>query len=437
MIRGLAGSMFLWIVAFPVVAQVAIQEVETPGGLTAWLVEENAIPFVAIEMRFPGGASLDDPDKRGAVNLMTGLLEEGTGDLDARGFAAAREALAASYGFRANGDAVTISARFLNENRDEAVALLARALSTPNFDQDAIDRVRSQVLSVIESDARDPNTIARATFDALAFGDHPYATPLEGTVESVGALTREDLVSAHQKALTRDGVQIGVAGDISAAELGPLLDDLLAGLPANAPSAPILTELALEGGLTVVPFPTPQSVVYFGHAGISRDDPDFFAAFIANQILGGSGLQSRLSEEIREERGLTYGIGTFLVDFDHADLVLGQAATDNARVAETVALVSDEWRRIAEEGVTEEELERVKTYLTGSYPLRFDGNGRIAGILVGMQSANLPIDYAETRNERVNTVTVDDVQRVASELFDADAIRYVVVGEPEGLSNVN
>ena len=220
-------------------------------------------------------------------------------------------------------------------------------------------------------------------------------------------------------------------------EAAQLLDDLLAGLPQTGAASPEDADVNINGGVTVVPFSTPQSVVFFGHDGIARDDPDFFAAFIANQILGGSGRLSRLSEEIREKRGLTYGVGTFLVDFDYADLVLGQAATDNARMAETVDLIKAEWARIAEQGVTQEELSAAQTYLTGSYPLRFDGNGRIAGILVGMQSANLPVDYIATRNDRVNAVSVEDIQRVASELFRADDLRFVVVGEPEGISPSN
>lgn len=423
--------------AAPAYAAVEIQEVETPGGLTAWLVEEPSIPFVALELRFLGGASLDVPGKRGAVNLMTALIEEGTGELDAQGFAAATEALAASYGFDTYDDSVVVSARFLTENRDEAIALLAQALSAPNFDQSAIDRVRAQVVSIIESDNNDPNEIARARFDELAFGDHPYGSSLEGTVESIGALTRDDIVEAHRNTLARDRVQIGVAGDITAEDLGPLLDALLSELPESEGPLPEEAAVKLEGGVTVVPFATPQSVVIFGHDGIARDDDDFFAAFVANQILGGSGRLSRLTEEIRVKRGLTYGIGTFLADFDLADLVMGQAATDNSRMAETVDLIRAEWQRIAENGVSEEELATAQTYLTGSYPLRFDGNGRIAGILVGMQSADLPIDYISTRNDKVNAVTVEDIQRVAADLFDADALHFVVVGEPDGLLPAN
>lgn len=423
--------------AVPAFAAVEIRDVESPGGISAWLVEEPSIPFVAIEIRFRGGAALDPEGQRGVTNLMTGLLEEGAGDLDARAFAAAREALAASFSFEAYDDSLSVSARFLTENRDEAVALLRTALVDPRFDQDAIDRVKAQVLSIIRSDAQDPSSIARQTFDALTFADHPYGSSRDGTLESVAALTRDDIVAAHRAALTRADVYVGAAGDITPEELGLLLDTLLGDLPDGTPLNVAPAPYLLEGGKTVVPFDTPQSVAIFGHRGIARDDPDFFAAFLANEIFGGRGLQSRLSSEVRENRGLTYGIGTFLSEADGAPLLVGQSATENARMQESIDVIKAEWARAANEGFTIEELTEAKTYLTGAYPLRFDGNGPIAQIMVGMQMDGLPIDYVETRNDKVMAVTFDEVNRVAASLYDPDALHFVVVGQPEGLGASN
>ena len=424
-------------IAGPALAAVEIQEVESPGGIKAWLVEEQSIPFVALEIRFRGGAALDPEDKRGATNLMMALLEEGSGDMDARGFAAAREELAASFEFDTYDDAVSVSARFLTENRDEAVELLRQALVEPTFAADAIERVRAQVQSIIRSDAQDPNTIAARTMDELVFGDHPYGSSRNGTAESVAALSREDLVAAHAATLTRANIYVGVAGDITPEELGPLLDTLLGDLPEGTPLEISDAPYLLTGGKTVVPFDTPQSVALFGHKGISRDDPDFFAAFIANEIFGGRGLQSRLSDEVREKRGLTYGIGTFLSELDGAPLLLGQTATENSRMAESIEVIKAEWAQAAREGFTAEEVAEAKTYLTGAYPLRFDGNGPIAGIMVGMQMEGLPIDYIETRNDKVNAVTVEEVNRVAAKLYDPDALHFVVVGRPEGIEPSN
>lgn len=424
----------LFLLALPARAEIDIQTVTSPGGITAWLVEEHDIPFTALEIQFRGGTSLDPPDKRGAVNLMTALIEEGTGELDSQGFAAARDALAAEFSFSASTDSVGVSARFLTENRDQALALLRQAITAPRFDADAIERVRGQVLANIRSDDKDPEAIAGRIFDRMAFGDHPYASSGDGTAESVAALTRDDLLAAHRGALARDRIYVAAAGDITAAELAGLLDDLLGGLPATGALLPGRADLGLTPGITVEPFPGPQSVVLFGHQGIKRDDPDFFAATILNEVLGGGRFTARLMTEVREKRGLTYGIGTYLAGYDQAELMIGQMSTANETAAEAIEVVKAEWARIASEGITPDELAATKTYLTGAYPLRFDGNARIASILVGMQMIGLPPDYPLTRNEKVEAVTLDDVKRVAQRLIRPDALRFVVVGQPEGLS---
>lgn len=417
----------------PAQAEIPIKEVTSPGGITAWLVEDHNIPFTALEIQFRGGTSLEAPDKRGVVNLMTATLEEGAGEMDSRGFAEARDALAASFSFDAGTDSVGVSAQFLTENRDQAIDLLREALVNPRFDQDAVDRVREQVLSNLRSNEKDPGTIASERFDLLAFGDHPYGSSGDGTIETVAALTSDDVVAAHKTALARDRVFVAAAGDITAEELGLLLDHLLGDLPATGAPQPDDAPWLLPPGVTVQDFPSPQSTVFFGQQGIPRDDPDFFPAFILNEMLGGGRFTARLMTEVREKRGLTYGIGTYIVNLDHADMILGQFSASNDKVAEAIEVVKAEWARIGLEGVSPEELEATKTYLTGSYPLRFDGNGPIARILVGMQMDGMPIDYVTTRNSKVEAVTMEDIRRVAAKLFKPDALHFVVVGQPEGL----
>ena len=417
--------------ALPARAAVDIQTVTSDGGFTAWLVEDHSIPFVALELRFKGGTSLDQPDKSGAINLMVGLLEEGSGDMDARAFARATETLAASFGFDHYDDAVTVSARFLTENRDQALDLLRTALTEPRFDEDAIERVRAQVLSGIRSDLKDPRAIARRNFETVMYGDHPYGQPESGTIETVSALTRDDLIAAHRGALAKDRVHISAVGDIDADQLAVLMDRLLGGLPETGVPLAGPADLNFPGGVTVVPFDTPQSVALFGQKGIDRDDPDFFPAFVLDLILGGGSFESRLMQEVREKRGLTYGVYTYLADKDQAKTWMGSVASANDRVAEAVQVIRDEWARLAEEGVTQQELDDAKTYLTGAYPLRFDSNAAIANIMVGMQIGDMPI----LRNDKVRAVTLEDVNRVAKKLLDPESLTFVVVGQPEGLSD--
>jgi len=431
-LRAVIMATLIWM-PIKAAAAVEVQEVTSPGGINAWLVEEHAIPFVAIEIRFRGGSVLDLPGRRGATNLMVGLLEEGTDALDARGFAQAREALAARFRYNVYDDAVSISAQMLTETRDEAVALLKSSLTRPAFNPDAIERVRGQVLAGIRSSRTDPGSIAGDAFFAATFGAHPYGSDRSGTEDTVEALTREDIQTAFENAFALERIYVSAVGDITAEELGQLLDDLLGDIPKSAAPLPERADYRLNGGVEVIDFETPQSVALFGHQGIARDDPDYLAAYVVNEIFGGSGVQSRLTEEVREKRGLTYGVSTFLQPMDYGELVLGQVRSDNDKMARAIEIIQNEWEKLAREGVTAAELADAKTYLTGAFALRFDGNATIARIMVGMQMSGQDVGYLRARNDLVNALTLEEVNRVAARLFDPAGLHFVVVGQPTGL----
>ena len=419
--------------ALPAKAATEIVEVTSPGGITAWLVQEPSIPMVALQLSFRGGTSIDAPGKAGAINLMTGLLEEGAGDMDAQAFLEAEEALAARFSYGAYRDSVSIDAEMLTETLDESVELLRLAMIEPRFDDVAVERVRRQVLSIIDGDATDPDSIASKTLREISYAGHPYAASSEGTRETVEALTRDDLIAAHKAALVKDRVFVGVVGDITPERLGELLDQLLGELPNTGPELPGKTSPLLDGGVDIVDFDVPQSVAVFGHEGISRDDPDFLQAYILFELFGGSGFSSRLMTEVREKRGLTYGVYAFLAPSQSAQMVMGSLNSSNETMAEAIDVIRQEWRKIGETGISQSELDKAKLFLTGAYPLRFDSNVKIAGILVGLQVVGLPIDYVANRNALVEAVTLEEANRVAARIFDADALHFVVVGKPEGL----
>jgi zinc protease len=418
-------------------AGIEIVEVTSPGGITAWLVTDPTIPIVTLEASFRGGAVLDPAGKAGVTSLMMSLLDDGAGDLDATGFAEAREELAARFGFSAGRDGVSVSAEMLSQNREAVVDLLRSAILAPRFDADALARVRDQALASLRADETSPNRIAGRALNALAFPGHPYAIPADGTPETVAAIGADDLRAAHRATMVRDRLHVAVVGDITAAEVGPMLDRLFGDLPEGGPDLPPVAEPALAGQLSVVDLAIPQSVVAFAQPGIPRDDPDFIPAFVMNHILGGGGFGSRLTEELREQRGLTYGIGVSLATSDYGPLIAGRFSTANARAAEALALIRAEWTRMAEEGVTQAELDAAKRYLTGAYPLRFDGYGRIANQLLGLQIDGLGLDYVNRRNALVEAVTREDIARVARHLLDPDRLTFIVVGRPEGLDPTN
>ncbi|WP_299910763.1 pitrilysin family protein [uncultured Paracoccus sp.] len=427
-------ALILTMLALPAQA-IEIQDVTSPAGIKAWLVEDHTIPFTAISLDFKGGASLEAEGKRGAINLMTATLEEGAGPMDSTAFAQELEALGARLNFDVSDDELSINLSTLTENRDESAELLRLALTQPRFDADAVERVRAQVQAIIRSEATEPQSIAAKEMARQAWGDHPYGSSVNGTQQSLAALTQQDLIAAKNRVLARDRVVVGAAGDITPEELGLLLDTILGGLPETGTAPlPEPASLQLSPGVTVVDWDSPQTIVNFAGPGLPIDDPDYFAATVANHIMGGGGFSSRMMDEIREKRGLTYGIGTGLATGIYGQTWAGGMASANEKVAEGVDLIRQEWGRMAD-GVSDKELTDAKTYLTGEYALRFDGNGKIAGILAGMQLIGLPIDYVNTRNGMVEAVTKEDVQRVAERLLKADELRFVLVGRPVGVTD--
>ncbi|MDH3667244.1 MAG: insulinase family protein [Paracoccaceae bacterium] len=420
------------LIALPAQA-VEIQDLTSPGGTGFWLVEEPSIPIVALEISFAGGARHDPEDRPGLANLMRALLDEGAGDMDALAFAEARDALSARFGFSAGRDAMDASARMLVETLEPSVELLATALAKPRFDPEPLERVRGQLLASIAQSATEPDSVAGEAWSAGTFPEHPYGLPSDGTAESVQAITRDDLAAAHGMLLTRVNARIAIVGAIDAEKAGWVVDTVLAGLPEGKPFAATETNIAPPPGLTVIEMDVPQSAAIFGQKGLYRDDPDFIPAYVMNYVLGGGGFTSRLMTEVREKRGLAYGVYSYLSVRDEAALYLGSVRTANERMAESLDVIRGEWARMADEGVSEDELERAKKYLTGAFPLSLDSNAKIARYLVFMQEEALGIDYLDRRNGLIEAVTVEDIKRVAARLLDPDALSIVVVGKPEGL----
>lgn len=431
---GLLAAVVLLFAATPARA-VDVVRVKSPGGIEAWLVRDTLNPILSLRFMFRGGAALDPVGKAGLARMTTALLDEGAGDMDARTFRGALEDRAIGLSFDASFDEVSGSLQTLIEHKDTAVRLLALALGQARFDGDAVQRVRSQILARIRRDSENPDTIAQIRlFDEL-FPRHPYGRRTRGTLDSVVAISVEDMRGFVHGRLARDNLIVGAAGDVTPDELGRLLDAAFGSLPARATPASV-EDVApnLSARTVVVKTKVPQSAIAFAGPGLKRDDPDFYVALVLNHILGGSGFTARLHEEIREKRGLAYSAGTSLHPLRHSALIIGGAGTANARVKETVDVVRAEWKRMADGGVRAEELEDAKTYLTGSFPLRLTALGAIAGILAAMQQDDLGVDYLDRRNDHIRAVTVESVARVARRLLDPARLLVVVAGEPDGLS---
>ena len=410
-----------------------VERVVSQGGIEAYLLSEPSIPFLSLSMHFKGGAALDPQGKEGLSYMISGLLDEGAGELDSQAFRTELEDLAIRLSFDAGRDEFTGRLKTLTDKRQRAFELLRLALAEARFDAEPVERIRNQIQASLRQRSEDPDYLAGLAWFETAFPGHPYGRPLRGTVESIAGLTVDDLRGFVDRRLARDNLVIGVAGDVTAEELKPLLDLAFGDLPAH--SVPVdIADVTPDGGQTViVRRDIPQSRVSFGETGIERDDPDFYAAYVANHILGGGGFTSRLTDEVREKRGLAYSVYSYLYPADHSAMWLGGLGTTNAAVGEALRLVRQEVGRMARGEVDEATLADAKTYLTGSFPLRLTSNDAIAAMLVSMQVNDLGIDYLDKRNGYIEAVSLDDVRRVAARLYDPARLLVVVVGDPQGL----
>ncbi len=412
-----------------------IERVVSPFGIEAWLVSDRTLPLIAVEFAFLGSADQDAPDKPGIANMATSLLDDGAGPFDANAFHDRLERKAIELSFRAGRDYLRGTLRTLAENRDEAFDDLRLALTEPRFDAAAVERMRAQVISRLRREILSPNDMASRNWWATAFPDHPYGQPVDGTFESVPKITIDDLRSYTRRAFARDNLKIAVVGDIDAATAAQLIDRTFGALPAKAELKPVAPVVPQElGRRIVIHLDVPQAVVNFGGPGIARSDPDFMAAYIVNHILGGGAFSSRLYIEVREKRGLAYGISDSLLWLDRTALLLGHTATRADATGETIELIEREINRLAEDGPTEAEFVKAKSYLKGAFALGLDTSNRIASQLLQMQLDNLGIDYMERRAALIDAVTLADAKRVAKRLL-AGGLLITVVGRPQGVSS--
>jgi zinc protease len=431
---GLAAALLAASVFSGAAAAMPIQEVVGTSGVKAWLVEDHSIPVVTVRFAFPGGAALDPPGKGGTAWMAASLLDEGAGPYDTVIYHQLLDDLAGELRFSVGHDTFGGGLRMLKRNLKETTELLRLALTEPRFAPDAIERIRAETLAALSRQARNPRSLSSRLWMRDAFEDHPYGSNSEGTEKSVAAITRADLADFMTASLHRNGLVIAAVGDLTPDELRDLIDKVFGKLPAGDDAAQIAdARPGDDGALVITRTAVPQSVVTFGQAGPKRDDPEWYAALVLNDILGGAGFRGRLMKEIREKRGLAYGVSTALMAFRHAGLILGSVASANDRVAESVALVRSEWQRMHDEGPTQAELDDAKTYLAGSFPLGLDSTQHIAAVLVQMQEDKLGIDYLDRRAELIGAVTLDQARTLAKKLFDPARLSFAVVGDPRNL----
>ncbi len=412
-----------------------VQRVVSPGGIEAWLVNEPSLPLVALNFAFVGGAANDPTDKPGVGYMVSSLLDEGAGELNANAYHQQLEDNAVELRFSVTQDYFFGSIRLLKDREQQSFELLRTALNEPRFDADAIGRIREQILSGLRRETTDPGSIANKTWWSTAFPGHPYGRPTGGSLTSIPTITEADLRGYAKQIMTRDTLKVAAVGDIDPATLGQVLDHVFGALPASGSRADVPDTSMHDGGRRiVVQLNVPQAVVRMGGAGIKRKDPDFIPAYLVNHILGGGSFTSRLYDEVREKRGLAYGVYSYLLTMRHAAMFMAQTQTQAPSTREALELIEAQIKRMVADGPTEEEMAKAKAYLKGSYALNFDTSTKIASILLQNQLDDLGIDYVDKRNAMFDAVTIEDARRAAKRLAP-DGMLVTVVGQPKDLSS--
>jgi zinc protease len=411
-----------------------IQRLVTPKGLEAWLIEEHAVPLVAMTFSFEGGAAQDPAGLPGAAYIMASLLDEGAGSLNAQAFQEQLEEFAVELSVSAGRDRVEGTLKTLTRHQADAFRLLRLALTEPRFDADALARVKAQASSALRRAQNDPGHRSGEAWNARAFKGHAYANPVRGTLAGLETLDRDTVAAMATKLLVRGSLRISIVGSITAASAAAMVDEVFGDLPAGGDLTPVMpATVAGLGETEIIDLDIPQSTIRFGMPGLLLKDPDYVPAVVLNHILGGGSFTSRLWQEVREKRGLAYSVNSSLYPYRQSGIFYGGTATKNERAREALDVIREEIARMAATGPTEEELDKAKRYLVGSYALRFDTSTKIAAQLDGIQVENLGIDYMERRNGEYQAVTLDDLKRVSSRLLGGGQMLVTVAGRPVGM----
>lgn len=413
-----------------------VREVKSPGGITAWLVEDHTLPIIAIEFSFKeAGAARDSAERQGLARLVSNTLDEGAGPYDSQAFQKALTDHSISLSFGAGRDDFSGSLKMLTRHKDKALELMTLALTQPRFDQEAVDRMKAANIARIRSSMTDPDWIGARLQNDRAYAGHPYALNGGGTLSTLAALTREDLQGFVRNNLTRDRLHVGVAGDITPDELGPVLDRLFGPLPAQATTTALAdTDIQNTGKTYLYKQDIPQSFINLIGPGLDYRDPDYYPGIVMNFILGGSGFGARLTEEVREKRGLTYGIHSALFDMDHVSGFTIGLSTENRNAGEALKIIDQELTRMRDHAVTAQELADAQSYLIGSLPLSLGSTSAIAAIIRSLQERGYPMDHYDRYPGIIRAITLADIERVSKRLLQPERMLTIVVGQPEGIT---
>jgi zinc protease len=423
---------FLFLIALtgPAAASPDIQHWTTAKGGRVYFVSTEGLPLVDLRLVFDAGSARDGA-KFGVASLTAGMLDTGAGNWDADAIAQRLENVGAALSSGASRDSAYAALRSLSQPDKLPVALetLKEVVAHPRFAQADFDREKDRTLLAIKQQGEDPGEIAEIAFMKALYGDHPYGHPPEGLKESVEPLTRDDLANFHKQAFTAKNGILVIVGDVKRPDAEKIAEDLFAALPEGEALPPLPDPAAKPDAQTVkTPFPSEQTHVFAGELGMKVNDPDYFPLYVGNHILGGSGLVSKIMEEVREKRGYAYSAFSYFMPMR----VLGPfqigLQTKNASTREALDVAIKTVRDFIDNGPGDKELDAAKKNIVGGFVLRLDSNQKLAGEVANIAFYNRPLDYLDTFPQKVQAVTREDIKRAFKARIDPNRLQTVLVG---------
>ena len=438
-IRGLIPALLLFATQSAWAAP-AIERWQTASGSPVWFVESRELPMVDVQLIFDAGAAREPVGRNGLAALVNGLLDEGAGGLDATGISFEFERLGARYSAASGYDFASVSLRSLSDPAllEPALQNLRRVITEPAFPMKAVERQKQQLLIAIERKQQSPAEIARDAYQAAIYRDHPYAYPSDGTRESVAKLGRGDIVKFHRDNYSARNVRLVIVGDLDKEQAATLAEELTEGLvQGQAPEPLPAVEPLARGGTIRIEHPSSQVHILLGQPGLKRGDPDHFPLYVGNHILGGGGFVSRLYEEIREKRGLSYGAYSYFAPRREAGPFTASLQTRGGQEEQALQVMRETIRSFIEQGPTPEELEAAKKNISGGFPLRLDSNSKILGYIAMIAFYGLPLDYLDTFIEKVNAVKLEQIREAFRRRLQPERFITVMVGPVSGDSGAD
>lgn len=414
------------------VAVPEIQHWRTANDVPVYFIPARELPMIDAQILFNAGSVRDD-GKPGLAKLTNALLEEGAGDWSADAIADRLDQVGARFSASSRRDSAVLSLRSLADPRylQPAVETVARLLKEPTFAPDAVERVRRQMLTALQERAQSPGAIAQDAFFKALYGDHPYATLPEGTAASLNALTRADVQNFHRHHYVAANAVIAMVGDLDRPAAEALANALIGGLPKGEPIPPPPSVPPVSASQTIrIPHPSSQSHILIGQVGVSRADPDYYALYLGNHVLGGNGLVSQLSQEIREKRGLAYGAYSAFSPMRQAGPFLINLQTRNDQVDTALEVAQTTLREFTAKGPESPVLEEARQNITGGFALDIAGNGKLVNYLGSIAFYGLPLDYLQNFIGVMNGISLDQIKSAWQRHIQPDRLITVIVGGP-------